>query len=140
MSQDDHFAGFTKSQRAMLLRVVKECQKSQLRGSKGSWKEFVKAEVPTLTKTDPALHDWKVRKRWSSGSEHPSHKCQARLCLQTLAAFVDSLSKPQAGILLKSHRDWEQHQQQVCFVYWNDQLYEGQCSHFNFVLCREQLF
>lgn len=64
----------------MLLRVVKECQKSQLRGSKGSWKEFVKTEVPALTKTDPALHDWKVRSGLSSESEHTlvSQSCVCR--------------------------------------------------------------
>lgn len=60
MLADEEFAGFTRSQRAMLLAMVKECQKSQLRGSIGSWKEYVKAEVPALTKTDPSAHDWRV--------------------------------------------------------------------------------
>jgi len=33
--------------------------------------------------------------------------------LQTLASFVATLSRPQAGVLLGRHKDWEQHQQQV---------------------------
>ena len=122
----------------MLLRVVKECQKSQLRGSKGSWKEFVKTEVPALTKTDPALHDWKVRSGLSSESEHTSNNCQPKLCLQTLAAFVDSLSKPQAGILLKSHREWEQHHQQACVVL-NRPAVQRRCFNLAVVLCSELL-
>ena len=36
------------------------------------------------------------------------------LCLlQTLAGFLATLSRPQAGVLLGRHKDWKQHQQQV---------------------------
>lgn len=60
MSQNMQEVVFTEQQRGLLLRVVKECQKSQLRGSKGTWKEYVKNEVSGVSKTDPSLHDWKV--------------------------------------------------------------------------------
>ena len=44
----------------LLLRVVKDCQKMKVQGAQGSWKDYLKAQTPSLSKTDPAAHTWQV--------------------------------------------------------------------------------
>ncbi|KAL3156616.1 hypothetical protein ABBQ38_000903 [Trebouxia sp. C0009 RCD-2024] len=78
---------FGLTDKHFLVRVVKDCQKAKLQGAQGSWKDYLKSQ--TLTKTDPTLHSWQI-----------------------LAGFLATLSRPQAGVVLGRHKDWEQHQQQ----------------------------
>ena len=51
---------FAASDRNLLIRVVKECQKDKVSGTQGTWKDFQEAGAPALSKTDPGAHDWKV--------------------------------------------------------------------------------
>ena len=53
-------SSFAASDRNLLIRVVKECQKDKVSGTQGTWKDFQKAAAPALSKTDPGAHDWKV--------------------------------------------------------------------------------
>ena len=53
---------FLASDRDLLVRMVKDCQKSKVIGTQGSWKDFLKAQTPALSKNDPSMHSWKVCK------------------------------------------------------------------------------
>ena len=58
---------FAPSDRELLLRVVKDCQNSKLQGTQGSWKEYLKSQTPSLSKTDPTTHSWQVLARpWAA--------------------------------------------------------------------------
>ena len=52
--------GFLASDKDLLIRVVKDCQKSKVQGTKGSWKDYIKAQESALGKVDPTMHSWKV--------------------------------------------------------------------------------
>lgn len=51
---------FAPSDRELLVQVVKDCQKSKVQGASGSWKDYLKSQTPSLSKTDPATHSWQV--------------------------------------------------------------------------------
>lgn len=51
---------FAPSDRELLMQVVKDCQKSKVQGASGSWKDYLKSQTPSLSKTDPATHSWQV--------------------------------------------------------------------------------
>lgn len=51
---------FCPSDRELLVQVVQDCQKSKVQGASGSWKDFLKSQTPSLSKTDPATHSWQV--------------------------------------------------------------------------------
>ncbi|DBA67637.1 TPA: hypothetical protein ACH3X2_001233 [Trebouxia sp. C0005] len=80
---------FLHDDKELLVRVVKDCQKSKLQGTQGSWKDYLKAQTPALSKSDPSTHS-----------------------LKTLAAFMATLSRPQAGMLVGPHREHQLHQRQ----------------------------
>ncbi|KAL0053990.1 hypothetical protein WJX82_002016 [Trebouxia sp. C0006] len=80
---------FLPDDKELLIRVVKDCQKNKLQGTQGSWKDYLKAQTPALSKSDPSMHSSK-----------------------TLAAFMATLSKPQAGMLVGPHREQQLHQKQ----------------------------
>lgn len=51
---------FLPADKELLIRVVKDCQKSKLQGTQGSWKDYLKAQTPALSKSDPSMHSSKV--------------------------------------------------------------------------------
>jgi len=51
---------FLPADKELLIRVVKDCQKSKLQGTQGSWKDYLKAQTPALGKSDPSMHSSKV--------------------------------------------------------------------------------
>lgn len=59
-------------------------------------------------------------------NQHIIPTLQVGSVLQTLAAFVATLSKPQAGMLIGPHRAYELHQKQVrlgcCFTLYAPQI------------------
>lgn len=100
---------FGPHQRDVLLRVVKDCQKTKIQGAQGSWKVYLKLQK--LSKTDPALQSWQVCRLCFSLLLF--RRLKLPYFLQTLAGFLATLSRPQVGVLLGRRTDWEQHQQQV---------------------------
>lgn len=51
---------FLHDDKELLVRVVKDCQKSKLQGTQGSWKDYLKAQTPALSKSDPSTHSLKA--------------------------------------------------------------------------------
>ena len=51
---------FLPADKELLIRVVKDSQKSKLQGTQGSWKDYLKAQIPALSKSDPSMHSAKV--------------------------------------------------------------------------------
>ena len=123
--------GFGASDKSLLVQIVKDCQKSKVQGTQGSWKDYLKAQTPTLGKVDPSMHSWKAQSPCHCAAK-PADFGEALHCLttyptfQTLAGFLATLSKPQAGMLIGPHRDWDLHQKQVnTFLYWHNDPITG---------------
>ena len=68
---------FLPADKELLIRVVKDCQKSKLQGTQGSWKDYLKAQTPALSKSDPSMHSSKVSP--INIAHEPSKQCHAEV-------------------------------------------------------------
>ena len=53
-------AAFVASDKQLLIRVVKDCQKQKLGGTQGKWEDYLKIAASGQSKTDPSAHNWEV--------------------------------------------------------------------------------
>lgn len=127
---------WTEHDAALLIRLVRQCQKLGSSGAHGEWKAFLKvsafpykldiasshphqrfklhvscclqAQYPKLRSQDPALHHWRVRLHASVGVRHaPAAAPHLFRGLQVLAAFVNTLSDEADTKLVARHIEWE---------------------------------
>ncbi len=79
---------FLPTGKEMLIRVVKDCQKSKLQGTQGSWKDYLKAQTPALSKSDPSMHSFKVsRIKIAHKSRKQCHVEALLLCRRWLLSW-----------------------------------------------------
>ncbi|KAK9819954.1 hypothetical protein WJX72_004360 [[Myrmecia] bisecta] len=67
-------ASFSAQDTEVLVRVVKQTQRSGIKGSLGDWKTYVKTQVKGVGKNDPAHHSWKVLAAFVATLDQPEHQ------------------------------------------------------------------